>query len=125
MLTEEGYTIVHINVTTPGTVYVLVAHPTCDKVNATLMGGNAEVQATSSLAKGLTQVTIQVYEEGIIEVSLSADPDSSLNPAYVAVIPEFSSVAFLLLALCLGSLTVLLAKTNLSASKTPCGTKKP
>ncbi len=97
VLVEEGQTIVEINAATAGTIYLLVAHPTCDKVNVTLMSGNCEVQNATIIAEGLTQVTIQAHEEGILEVSISADPDASINPAYIAVIPEFPS--FLILPL--------------------------
>lgn len=34
-------------------------------------------------------MTIQAHEEGMIEVSVTADPDSSINPAYIVIIPEF------------------------------------
>jgi len=95
VLVEEGQTTVEINATSSGIIYLLVAHPTCEKVNVTVVSGNGEIQNVTTVAEGLTQVTIQANEEGILEVSITADPDSSLNPAYIAVIPEFPSLIIL------------------------------
>lgn len=86
MLIEEGQTIIKLDTKASEIINLLIAHPTSDNVSVILTRGNAEFEYLTKLTDGLTQVKIHSYEGGSIEISLSADPDSSFNPAYLETI---------------------------------------
>ncbi|MHA1632078.1 MAG: hypothetical protein ACTSXC_04625 [Candidatus Freyarchaeota archaeon] len=87
VLVEEGDTTVTVNTSNAGFLHLLIAHPTSDKVNVTV-AGEAEVYQTVNVTEGLTCITLKVYEAGTLKLNIKADPESSLNPAYLSVKQE-------------------------------------
>lgn len=86
VLVEEGNTTVTVNASKAGFLHLLIAHPTSGKVNLTVEG--AEVYQTVNVTEGLTCITLKVYEAGTVKLSIKADPESSLNPAYLSIKQE-------------------------------------
>jgi len=84
VLVEEGRSFIEVDASHAGLVHILVAHPTSDKVNVTIVQG-AEVSLVASVAEGLTSITLKVYHAGKVKLSIKADPDSSINPAYITM----------------------------------------
>ena len=87
ILVEEGSTTVKVNASSAGFLHVVIAHPTSDKVNVTV-AGEVEAQQTVNVTKGLTYVTLKVYGAGTVNLEVKADPESSLNPAYISAKQE-------------------------------------
>lgn len=86
LLAEEGYTTVTVNVSKVGFLHLLIAHPTSDKLNVT--STEAEVLQTVNIMKGLSYITLKVHKQGIVKVHIKANPESSLNPAYISIKQE-------------------------------------
>ncbi len=84
ILNEEGSSEIELN-TEPGTLYLLVAHPTTQSVNVNIVRGSAKVVSVTKVDPYVTQVVIEISGSGTIVVSLSAGSNESLNPAYVTV----------------------------------------
>jgi hypothetical protein len=114
VLVEQGQTNVQFNATSPNNMYMLIAHPTCEKVSVLVADGPGQVQNIALIADGLTEATIQALQAGIITVAVSADPDSSLNPAYTMIVPEFPPFLILPLFMAATSLGVFVAKKKRS-----------
>jgi|GEM_PF-1095747 len=84
ILVEEGYTKVSLSVEKNSYLYLLVISPSSGKVNATIIGGvDAEIVCMANVSSGIVNITIKAYAEGSVELGLYADPESSINPAYV------------------------------------------
>ena len=81
VLVEEGSTTVMVNTSGAGSLDVVIAHPTSEKVNITV-AGEAEIYMTENVTGGLTCVTLKVHGAGAVKLEVKADPESSLNPAY-------------------------------------------
>ena len=109
LLVEEGHTLIELNISNPGVYYILMAHPTTETVEVLPVG--AEVQEVSNITEGLTLITINVEAEGIVRLLVTADADSSLNPAYYEVVPEFPTSIMLLLVF--AALTMMAAITKI------------
>ena len=84
VLVEEGSTTVMVNTSGAGSLDVVIAHPTSEKVNITV-AGEAEIYMTENVTGGLTCVTLKVHGAGAVKLEVKADPESSLNPAYLTV----------------------------------------
>jgi len=84
---EEGYSVVDIDALEPCLYHLIIVHPTAAKVNVTVLEGDAEVSYVN-VTDGLTEVTINVYAAGCVRLGVKADPQSSLNPAYMTVKQE-------------------------------------
>jgi len=87
MLVEEGETAVTVNASKAGLLHMLIAHPTSDKVNVTVKG-EAEVYKAINITDGLTYITLKVYVADSLKLCIKADPESSLNPAYISIKQE-------------------------------------
>jgi len=87
VLVEEGRTIVEVNASQPGLLRLLIAHPTSNKVNVSVMRG-ANIYLITNVTEGLTYITLNVHRAGTVQVSIGADPDASLNPAYITIKEE-------------------------------------
>ena len=88
VLVEEGCSVVEVNASQPGLVHLLIAHPTTNKVNITLLEGQTEIYSTLNVSQGITGITLKVYEKGMVKLGITADPRSSLNSAYFSVKQE-------------------------------------
>jgi hypothetical protein len=87
VLVEEGRTIVEVNASQPGLLRLLIAHPTSNKVNVSVVSG-ASIYLITNVTKGLTYITLNVRRAGMVQLSIGADSDSSLNPAYIIIKEE-------------------------------------
>jgi len=87
VLVEEGRTMVEVNASQPGLLRLLIAHPTSNKVNVSAIRG-ANIYLITNVTEGLTYITLNVHRAGMVQVSIGADPDSSLNPAYITIKQE-------------------------------------
>jgi len=87
VLVEEGRTIVEVNASQHGLLRLLIAHPTSNKVNVSVIKG-ANIYLITNVTEGLTYITLNVRRAGMVQVSIGADPDSSLNPAYITIKEE-------------------------------------
>lgn len=86
ILNEEGHSIVKLNTSKHSLLHILIAHPTTDKVNITVVGGgNISIISGS---KGVTEAEIYACSGGSIKLSISADAESSINPVYITVKEE-------------------------------------
>ena len=85
VVVEEGNTTVKVNVSGAGFLHVVIAHPTRGKVNVTV-AGEAELQQTANVTRGLTYVRLKVHAAGAVKLEVKADPESSLNPAPASVV---------------------------------------
>jgi len=87
VLVEDGRTIVEVNASQPELLRLLIAHPTSNKVNVSVIRG-ANIYSFTNVTEGLTYITLNVRRAGMVQVSIGADPESSLNPAYITLKEE-------------------------------------
>lgn len=85
ILVEEGYSTIEMYLVKDKTYYMVVVHPTCDKVSVFVLEGDAEISSTVNITARITNITITASSSGTVKIGVKADPDSSLNPTYVAV----------------------------------------
>lgn len=81
VLNEEGYAELRLQANVTGALHVLVAHPTSDRVELTVLGGRASVIDVAAEAEGVTLATVNVTEAGTVVLGLRAG-SKALNPAY-------------------------------------------
>ncbi len=83
LLVEEGLFTFSSEVRAPGSLHILIVHPTTDEVKVVVLRGSADNPVVEKVAEHLTKVTISVGKPGVVEVGIRACTDASLNPAYV------------------------------------------
>jgi len=87
LLNEQGYTLVEYNLTS-GFYQIIITHPTAEKVNVTILNGDCNISSIINISQGLTQIFLDVYSNGSIELGVSADPEMSFNPSYLHIAEE-------------------------------------
>ncbi|MEM3640530.1 MAG: hypothetical protein QXH37_01200, partial [Candidatus Bathyarchaeia archaeon] len=85
LLNEEGYSTMELPTNTPGTIHILLAHPTTDEVEAKVLEGQAEFVNITKVDEGLTQITMEAPKAGQLKLGFRACSESALNPAYISV----------------------------------------
>ena len=108
LLVEEGHTLIELNVSNPGVYYILMAHPTTERVEVSAIG--AEIQEVSNIIEGLTLITLNVEAQGKVRLLVRADADTSLNPAYYEAVPEFPTPIMPLLVFASLTMVVVITK---------------
>ncbi|MCL0041346.1 dockerin type I domain-containing protein [Dehalococcoidia bacterium] len=84
LLNEQGNTIIKVDAGKLSHLKLLVAHPTTAGIEVRVSQGEAQVQSKVNLDGRISRVVIKVNEPGALKIGLqAADPDVSLNPAYV------------------------------------------
>ncbi len=83
LLVEEGFYRLSINISSPGTINILIVHPTTSVEVVVLRGfGSIIVERIDS---NITRAMINATASGTIEVGIRAHTDASINPAYILV----------------------------------------
>jgi len=84
ILNEEGSTNIELNIE-PGKLYLIIAHPTTDKVQISVSKGAAKITNIVKIDEHLSQAIVKVSSSGALEISLRAGSEASLNPIYLTI----------------------------------------
>jgi hypothetical protein len=82
LLNEEGHNLINIT-SDKGLLHLIILHPTSDKINTTI-NGNTTINKIIT-TNHTTEIHIKIHTKGNITISINADPNSSINPAYIEI----------------------------------------
>ncbi|MGC8975548.1 MAG: hypothetical protein ACP5KB_05060 [Thermoprotei archaeon] len=82
LMNEEGGNEIELNLP-PGTLHLVVAHPTTDTIYTEVVNGSAEIVNATKVDTHITHVVIKIKVEEAVVLSLRAGSSSSLNSAYI------------------------------------------
>jgi len=82
LMNEEGGNEIELNLP-PGTLHLVVAHPTTDTIYTEVVKGSAEIVNVTKVDTHITHVVIKIKVEEAVVLSLRAGSSSSLNSAYI------------------------------------------
>ena len=115
LLNEKGYEKIGLVANGTGPIFLLIAHPTTAKVTISTLQGEARITDIQKVRNDITLVAMTV-SQGTIKLGITANPELSVNPAYItvlasqAVIPEFPSSAPLTLIIALSIALLILQR---------------